>query len=143
MEQSYREYQIYKTQLIPFTFKSIEDEFAQELLDLWNSRNMKGSVYTAYLYSLPVGFILLQDTSRKLKTIRGTWINERFRRQGLGEALLKLVQSECEHESVDILVNITKGAEGFYEKNGFEIVGHRDDFDMNIGLWIFLGSQEN
>ncbi len=64
MEQSYREYQIYKTQLIPFTFKSIEDEFAQELLDLWNSRNMKGSVYTAYLYSLPVGFILLQDTSR-------------------------------------------------------------------------------
>ena len=86
---------------------------------------MKGSVYTAYLYSLPVGFILLQDTSRKLKTIRGTWINERFRRQGLGEALLKLVQSECEHESVDILVNITKGAEGFYEKNGFEIVGQR------------------
>ncbi len=86
---------------------------------------------------------LLQDTSRKLKTIRGTWINERFRRQGLGEALLKLVQSECEHESVDILVNITKGAEGFYEKNGFEIVGHRDDFDMNIGLWSFLGSQEN
>ena len=79
----------------------------------------------------------------QVKTIRGTWINERFRRQGLGEALLKLVQSECEHESVDILVNITKGAEGFYEKNGFEIVGHRDDFDMNIGLWSFLGSQEN
>lgn len=99
---------------------------------------MKGSVYTAYLYTLPVGFILLQNNSENHKTIRGTWIDAKFRGQGLGEALMKAVQKEYEHEPVDILVNITKGAEGFYEKYGFKIVGYREDFDMNIGLWEAL-----
>ena len=91
-----------------------------------------------YLYSLPVGFILLQDNSERLRTIRGTWIDENFRGRGLGEKLLKEILDEYEHQLVDIVVNITKGAEGFYEKYGFKIVGHRDDFDMNIGLWEAL-----
>lgn len=103
---------------------------------------MEGFVYVAYLYTIPVGFILLQNNSEKLKTIRGTWIDAQFRGRGLGEALMKLVQNEYEHEPVDILVNITKGAEGFYEKYGFKIVGYREDFDMNIGLWESLTSNE-
>lgn len=99
-------------------------------------------MYIAYLYTLPVGFILLQNNSENRKTIRGTWIDAKFRGQGLGEALMKAVQKEYEHEPVDILVNITKGAEGFYEKYGFKIVGYREDFDMNIGLWESLTSNE-
>lgn len=55
---------------------------------------------------------------------------------------MKAVQKEYEHEPVDILVNITKGAEGFYEKYGFKIVGYREDFDMNIGLWKALTSNK-
>lgn len=96
---------------------------------------MKGVTYTAYLYSIPVGFILLQDNSPKYKTIRGTWVSENFRGQGVGEKLLSTVLQGYKHRDVDIVVNITPGAEGFYEKYGFKIVGKREDLDMNIGLW--------
>lgn len=102
---------------------------------------MKGTIYTAWLYTIPVGFILLEDsvkTGPNLKTIRGTWVDPDYRGMGVGEKLLKKILNEYEHRPVDILVNITKGAEGFYEKYGFKIVGHRDDFDMNIGLWESL-----
>lgn len=138
MVQFYKEYQIFKTLSIPLGLHTVKDPFARDLLDLWESRKAKGTVYTVYLYSLPVGFILLENSSRKLRTIRGTWVNENFRGQGIGEFLLKTILQEYEHQPVDIVVNITKGAEGFYEKYGFKIVGHRDDFDMNIGLWESL-----
>lgn len=142
MVQYYKEFQICKTRLLPLGLSTIKDPFARELLDLWRLRKLEGSVYIAYLYTLPVGFILLQNNSENRKTIRGTWIDAKFRGQGLGEALMKAVQKEYEHEPVDILVNITKGAEGFYEKYGFKIVGYREDFDMNIGLWESLTSNE-
>lgn len=142
MVQYYKEFQICKTRSLPLGLSTIKDPFARELLDLWRLRKLEGSVYTAYLYTLPVGFILLQNNSENRKTIRGTWIDAKFRGQGLGEVLMKAVQKEYEHEPVDILVNITKGAEGFYEKYGFKIVGYREDFDMNIGLWKALTSNK-
>lgn len=105
---------------------------------MWDSRGMEGEIYEAILYNLPVGFILLENNSQELKTIRGTWVNSDLRGKGVGQFLMKAVCSDYEHRPVDIKVNITKGAEGFYEKFGFKIVGHRDDFDMNIGLWKAL-----
>ena len=94
---------------------------------------MRGVVWVACLYTMPVGFILVQENSLYLCTIRGTWVHSDFRGKGIGEVLLKSVLEN--NSDVDIIVNVTKGAEGFYEKYGFVKVGHRDDFDMDIYTW--------
>lgn len=85
---------------------------------------------------------MLEDNSENLKTIRGFWVDEHFRGRGIGTFLLNYVLREFEHEPVDIKVNITPGAEKIYTDRGFKIIGHRDDFDMNIGLWKALSSSE-
>ena len=132
----------FSTQSVPFrvrnTVSLLKDGFAQELLDLWDSRDMRGMTYTGYVYSKPVGFVLLENNSAELRTIRGFWIREDFRGKGIGSSLLEQVLRDYEHLPVDIKVNITPGAERFYEQHGFEIVGYRDDFKMNIGLWKSL-----
>lgn len=110
------------------------DEFAKELADLWFGRKMKGVIYTAWLYSMPVGFIFLEHSHPYACTIRGTWVDPNFRGKGVGEFLLKKVLADTPKQ--DIIVNVTKGAEGFYEKYGFLKMGHRDDFDMDIYYFI-------
>lgn len=122
----------YSTPSIPYRLDSVTryDEFAKELLELWRNREMKGIVYTAYLYTEPAGFILLQENDLYKCTIRGTWIHSALRGKGVGAFLMREVL-RC-NSDVDIIVNVTKGAEGFYEKFGFSKIGHRDDFDMDI-----------
>ena len=39
---------------------AFEDEFAQELIELWKEKKRRGQAYVAYLYSIPVGFCLVE-----------------------------------------------------------------------------------
>lgn len=108
-----------------------QDAFAKELVDLWDERKLEGRIYTAWLYSTVTGFILVQE-GYKEDTIRGTWVATPYRQNKVGTYLMKHL---LENQKKPIVVNVTKGAEGFYELFKFQKIGHRDDFDMDVYLW--------
>lgn len=79
------------------------------------------------------GYLLL-ETAGDTVTIRGLYICEGFRRQGIGNRLLsKCIQYVEQTGRKHMYVNITEGAERFYQKYGFTILGVRKDFpDQSI-----------
>lgn len=87
---------------------------------------MEGRVYTAWLYTIPVGFLLVENNSSKVQTIRGLWVSSDFRNLGIGKKLMTwLIQ---ESAGVETRVSVTDGAQEFYKKFGFEIGERREDF---------------
>ena len=136
MAQYCRGWQIFKTRSIPFGIRKetqiAKDKFAQELLDLWESRNLRGSVYVVYLYTIPVGFLLVEYNSLDTQTIRGLWVEERYRGEGLGRFLMETLFEETDPAGVTTKVSITDGAQKFYEKFGFEIGERRTDFPDQV-----------
>ena len=112
--------------------KISKDKFAKELVDLWETREMKGDVYTAYLYTIPIGFLLVQYNAPNLQTIRGLWVEEKYRKQGVGRFLMEALFEETDKAGVETKVNITEGAQEFYKKFGFEIGERREDFPDQI-----------
>lgn len=111
---------------------AFEDEFAQELIELWKEKKRKGQAYVAYLYSIPVGFCLVeQEGVGKSPTIRGMYVQENFRGKEIGSLLLKSVI--LDYGKRGIWVNITDGAQKFYFKFGFEIILERKDLPAEAG----------
>lgn len=111
---------------------AFEDPFAQDLIRLWEEKKRRGQVYVAYLYSVPVGFCLVeQEGLAKKATIRGMYVQKSFRGKEVGRFLLNSVIQDFGMK--DIWVNISNGAQGFYEKFGFEIVGERADLPKEAG----------
>lgn len=131
-----RGWQIFKMRSVPSTLRReiafCADKFATELLDLWESREMKGWVYVAYEYTIPTGFLLVEYNTCNLQTIRGLWVKQSFRGQGLGRFLMEALFEETDKAGVETKVNITEGAEKFYQKFGFEIGERREDFPDQI-----------
>lgn len=120
-----------RTQLIPLSLQNSQlDNFARELIDLWKARQMRGYCLVSYLYSVPVGFLLLEIGEKT--TIRGLWVDPTFRKQGIGESLvqesIKLCTSSILH------VNANGPAVGFYEKLGFQRGNRRKDFPDQIRM---------
>ena len=97
---------------------------------------MTGSIYTAYLYTLPVGFILVQK-SKEDWTIRGTFVSEWVRGKGVGGLLLDQTIGDFRKSRKECFwVNISEGAESFYLKHGFQLLAKRKDFpDQIIGVY--------
>lgn len=93
---------------------------------------MKGDVYTAYLYTIPVGFLLVQYNAPNLQTIRGLWVEEKYRKQGIGKFLMEALFEETDKAGVETKVSITEGAQEFYRKFGFEIGERREDFPDQV-----------
>lgn len=111
---------------------AFEDEFAQELIELWKDKKRRGQAYVAYLYSIPVGFCLVeQEGIGKSPTIRGMYVQEKFRGREIGSLLLKSVI--LDYEKRGIWVNITDGAQKFYFRFGFEIILERKDLPAEAG----------
>lgn len=112
--------------------KAFEDEFAQDLIKLWVEKKRKGYLYVAYLYSIPVGFCLVeQEGIGKSPTIRGMYVQENFRGREIGSLLLKSVI--LDYGKRGIWVNITDGAQKFYFRFGFEIILERKDLPAEAG----------
>lgn len=111
---------------------AFENEFAQDLIKLWEEKKRRGQAYVAYLYSIPVGFCLVeQEGLAKKATIRGMYIQESFRGKEIGSFLLRSVIQDFGMK--DIWVNVSDGAQKFYERFGFEIVGERADLPEEAG----------
>lgn len=111
---------------------AFEDKFAQELIELWKEKKRRGQAYVAYLYSIPVGFCLVeQEGIGKSPTIRGMYVQENFRGKEIGSLLLKSVI--LDYGKRGIWVNITDGAQKFYFRFGFEIILERKDLPAEAG----------
>jgi ribosomal protein S18 acetylase RimI-like enzyme len=71
--------------------------------------------------------------------LNSLWVDERYRRQGLGGRLMALAESEalargC-HQAV--LFTYQFQAPGFYERHGYRVVGRVDDYPMGTpALWF-------
>lgn len=85
-----------------------------------------------YLYTIPVGFLLVEYNSLDTQTIRGLWVEERYRGEGLGRFLMETLFEETDPAGVTTKVSITDGAQKFYEKFGFEIGERRTDFPDQV-----------
>ena len=106
------------------------DDFAIELIDLWKTRQMRGSCLVSYLYTMPVGFLLLEEGEKT--TIRGLWVDPTFRKQGIGESLIQESIKLCANSVLH--VNANESAVGFYEKLGFQRGERRKDFPDQIRM---------
>lgn len=128
----------YKTPCPPYRLDSfVKDLFGKELLEMWRTNDRKGMVYTAWFGDEPAGFILLEKTENYW-TIRGTWVEENLRGRSVGGFLMKNLLEDFWNEKPDcIWVNITPGAEGFYQKFRFNIIGYRNDTPeaMPVGIY--------
>lgn len=124
---------------IPKLVEEIEDDFSKELIKLWKDRKMQGFVWVAWKVCVPVGYILLEGQGADC-TIRGFFVDSRYRGEGIGTQLLHRVMEDIKAEDrVSVIVNITEGAEKFYEREGFTVLGRRKDFpDQKIAFWGHL-----
>lgn len=136
MEDSVELYSMYSyageiTSYIPDNLDEKEDAFALDLINLWKARNLEG-FYFFYDFetagsSEVVGFVLLEGKgdAETDNTIRGLYVAPRWRGKGIGR---KLVEEALKVKHKNFWVNVTDGAEEFYEKLGFKKVGRRVDF---------------
>lgn len=113
--------------------RSIKDSFSEELINLWDFRKLSGTVFYAFDESLKdcLGYILVEEQKDHV-TIRGFYVKEECRGNGHGTTLLKAVDDHYCFLGKDIYVNITKGAENLYVKEGHELLGPREDFPDQI-----------
>lgn len=114
---------------IPSNILNIRDSFSQELVKLWLERNLSGKVFW-FIDSRgsTVSYIMVEEMG-EINTIRGFYTEPSFRNQGIGSELLQTVYDYYEALGARaMVVNITKGAERIYEKQGYEILGTRKDF---------------
>ena len=120
----------------------VQDEFARELLDLWQTRHLNGTIYTYSLYTMIVGFLLVEKKSDEW-IIRGTWVAEWCRGKGVGARMMQDLLSDFSGCSKIhyIFVNITPGAEGFYTKFGFNIWGWRTDLEEEMAVGTYSNVQ--
>lgn len=110
----------------------VDDEFATDLIKLWEENKRKGQIYIAYLYMAPVGFCLVEQFGLgKTATIRGMFVQESFRGKEIGTFLLRSVVQD--YGMRDIWVNISEGAQKFYEKFNFEVIQERTDLPEDAG----------
>lgn len=118
------------------------DDFALELLELWQNNERNGIVYTYYLYTIPIAFLLV-ELHEDSWTIRGTWVTEWCRGKGVGSRMMKDLLfdfSRCPKIHY-IFVNITPGAEDFYTKFGFHIWGWRTDLEEEMAVATYSDVQ--
>lgn len=117
---------------IPKAIRDIEDPFSKELIDLWDSRKLKGLVFSEYDEEGIVSYILLEDRG-EVATIRGFFTVPRSRGKGYGTQLLQTVCDLCDSfGKKTIVVNITKGAQNPYIRTGFVPLGKRKDFPNQV-----------
>lgn len=75
-----------------------------------------------------MGYLLLETAGSEC-TIRGFFVDERYRGRGIGARLLERCLEFTEiTERYNVYVNISEGAEKAYERCGFQILGTRKDF---------------
>lgn len=125
--------QVYNS--IPEHTRMTADPFSEDLVYLWDVRRMKGKIIVDEL-EIPGkvcrGYILLQE-SKKDWTIRGFFVDQQCRNQGIGSALLDKVDEIVSKSKNKICyVNITEGAESIYIRHGFQILGPRSDFPTQV-----------
>lgn len=115
--------------MVPEILRTIQDPFSQELIELWDNRELEGKIYTLWDNGDLVGYILVELTGKKC-TIRGFYIISDFRGKGYGTGFLNSVCRilETNENRGPIIVNITSGAEKVYELTNFNILGTRKDF---------------
>lgn len=102
---------------------------AKGLLDLWESRKKTGVFFTYEKDNIPVGFLIL-EIGKKCNTIRGLYVKEAHRKQGIGEMLIRAAIGLS--GETFLWVNITKGAEKLYTKLNFTVLGERRDFPDQV-----------
>lgn len=121
-----------------FYEKFLEDDFAGGLINLWNIRDMCGIIFGAYYEGKLAGFLLLQETPEK-EVIRGLFVSEKFRKLGVGKALVKeaIDRTKILNTNLDLWVNASEGAEDFYRKFGFEDRGRRVDFPDQTTMVLY------
>lgn len=114
------------------SIRAFEDTFSQELINLWDSRKLQGKIF--YILNSkrePVGYILLEE-QLKYDVIRGFYVKSDYRNLGYGTHLLEVVDDYVKSLPKNVLVNITKGAEGVYVREGYKLLGPREDFPDQI-----------
>lgn len=114
-------------------------EFVHNGLRRYNARYAEDSYKPLYIFLRDeqdqiVGG-LLGDTYWGWCAINIVWIDERYRRQGLGEKLLVAAEEEarrrgCRHVQLDTL---SFQARPFYEKLGYRVYGTLEDFPAGSG----------
>ena len=116
----------------------IKDPFSKELIDLWQSREMSGLIFSLHedvrTMTPTLGYILLELKGSKA-TIRGFWVDKRYRGKGHGSELLKAVKGYClVQDCSELHVNITESEENIklYEKMGFRMISRRTDYPDQI-----------
>lgn len=127
------------TSSVPSNLIGVKDAFLQEIVDLWNDQNKRGKIYTYYLYTIPVGTLMVEENGEDW-TIRGTWVAEEYRKEGIGRRMLEDLKSKFDSSKIAsrLWVNITPQAEGFYKKLGFRIPGYRVDTPAPMSVGIFV-----
>jgi ribosomal protein S18 acetylase RimI-like enzyme len=71
--------------------------------------------------------------------LNSLWVDERYRRQGLGGRLMDVAESEALARGCHQVVLFTYlfQAPGFYEQHGYRVVGQVDDYPMGTpALWF-------
>ena len=99
---------------------------------------MQGFCYTVYLYTMPLGFLLLENADRA--TIRGLWVSSTFRGYGVGSMMLEAAKADMLKSM--LFVNANETAMEFYEKHGFEKIARREDFPNQYKM-IYYDQQCN
>jgi ribosomal protein S18 acetylase RimI-like enzyme len=71
--------------------------------------------------------------------LNSLWVDEHYRRQGIGRRLLAVAEDEASARGCHQVVLFTYlfQAPGFYERRGYRIVGRVDDYPMGTpALWL-------
>ncbi len=84
-------------------------------------------VVSVYLEDEQIGFCRAVSDKTRFAYIMDVYIDERYRRRGIGQKMLKFLMANEELKTVYQWFLLTKYAHGFYKKLGFQDFSRPDD----------------
>lgn len=130
---------IWQDKLWPGRLAAIEPTSAIKLLGGYNLEYLR---HTAFFWRLEknntiLGVISGFLTEPKYFRIRGIWVDENTRCQGLGSLLFEAVQQKATALNCHTLWSMPRAsAKGFYSKMGMTSIGSANEFEFGPHNWM-------